>query len=74
MWLFQKDDTFDEGEDDCEFVLAGEGGGWCEVPCYAGRRGGSGGGGGQGEGWSRGGGRLNMSRIVRGLLGGGRPG
>ena len=26
MWLFQKDDTLDECEDECEFVLAGEGG------------------------------------------------
>ena len=26
MWLFERDDPFDEGEDDCEFVLAGEGG------------------------------------------------
>ena len=26
MWLFQRDDKFDEGEKDCEFVLAGEGG------------------------------------------------
>ena len=26
MWLFQRDDTFDEDEDDCEFVLAGGGG------------------------------------------------
>ena len=26
MWLFQRDDTLDKDEDDCEFVLAGEGG------------------------------------------------
>ena len=26
MWLFQVDDTLDEGEDDCEVVLAVEGG------------------------------------------------
>ena len=26
VWLFQRDDTLDEGGDDCEFVLAGEGG------------------------------------------------
>ena len=26
MLLFQRDDTLDEDEDDCEFVLAGEGG------------------------------------------------
>ena len=26
MWLFQRDDTLDEDEDDCEFVLAGEAG------------------------------------------------
>ena len=26
MWFFQRDDTLDECEDDCEFVLAGEGG------------------------------------------------
>ena len=26
MWLFQRDDTLDEGEELCEFVLAGEGG------------------------------------------------
>ena len=26
MWLFQRDDTLDEDEDDSEFVLAGEGG------------------------------------------------
>ena len=70
MWLFQRDDTLDEDEDDCEFVLAG-GGRWCEVPCYAGRRGGNRGGGGEGGCWSGGGGRLNMSRIVSGRLGGG---
>ena len=26
MWLFERDDTLDDGEDDCESVLAGEGG------------------------------------------------
>ena len=26
MWLFQRDDTLDEDEDECEFVLAAEGG------------------------------------------------
>ena len=26
MWVFQRDDTLDEDEDGCEFVLAGEGG------------------------------------------------
>ena len=77
MWLFQRDDTLAEDEDDCEFVLAvgGGGGGWCEVLCYAGRRGGNRGGGGEGGCWSRGGGeRLHISRIVSGRLGGGGSG
>ena len=26
MWLFQRDDKLDEDEDECEFVLAAEGG------------------------------------------------
>ena len=26
MWLFQRDDSLDEDEDECEFVLAAEGG------------------------------------------------
>ena len=26
MWLFQRDDTLDKDEDECEFVLATEGG------------------------------------------------
>ena len=46
------------------------GGGWCEVICYAGRRGGNRGGGGKGACWSVGGGGLNVSRIVSGRLGG----
>ena len=70
MWLFQRDDTLDKEEDKCEFVLAAEGGagakylvmrgGGAETGAEAVR-------GGAGRG---GGGRLNMSRIVSGRLGG----
>ena len=74
MWLFQRDDTLDEGEDDFEFVLAGEEGigakylvmrregleARAEVA-----RGGAGRGGGR---------RWNMSLIVSGRLGGGGSG
>ena len=48
-----------------------ERGAWCEEPCYAGRKGGNRGRGGKEGCWSREGGRLNMSWIVSGRLGGG---
>ena len=73
MWLFQRDDTLKEGEDYCEFVLAGEGGTGAKYPVMRGEgvqagaevaRGGAG----------RGGGGLNMSRMVSGPYGGGGSG
>ena len=71
MWLFQRNDTLDEDEDDCAFVLSGVGGagvkylvmrgGGAETGAEAAR-------GGAGRG---GGGRMNMSRIVSGRWGAG---
>ena len=74
MWYFQRDDTLDEGEDDCEFVLAGEGGAGAKYLVMRGEGVEAGaevarGGAGRGEG-----GRLNIFRIVSGLLGGGGSG
>ena len=74
VWLFQRDDTLDEGEDDCEFVLAGEGGAGAKYLVMRGEGVEAGAEVARGGGWSRGGGRLNMSRIVSGLLGGGGSG
>ena len=36
MWLFQRDDTLDEDEDECEFVLAAEGGAGAKYPVMRG--------------------------------------
>ena len=74
MWLYKRDDMLDEREDNCESVLAGDGGAGAKYLVMRGEgveaeaevvRGGS----------ARcGGGRLNMYRIVSGLLGGGGSG
>ena len=73
MWLCQRDDTLDEDEDECDFVLAAERGAGAKYLVMRGEgaetgaevaRGGAG----------RGGGGLNMSRTVSGRLGGGGSG
>ena len=74
MWLFHRDDTLDECDGDCEFVLAGEGEASAKYLVMRGEGVGAGaevamGGAGRG-----GGARLNMSRILSGLSGGGGSG
>ena len=58
MWLFQRDDTLDECEDDCEFVLAGEGGAGAKYLVMRGEGVGAGAEMAMGGGWSRGGGEV----------------
>ena len=74
MWLFQRDDTLDEDEDDCEFVLAGEGGAAAKYLVMRGEGAETGAEEARGGAGREGGGRLNMSRIVSGRLGGGGSG
>ena len=72
MWLFRRDDTLDEGGDDCEFVLEGEGGAGAKY-LVSGKKGRKRG---RRRRWGLlvEGGGLNMSRIVSGRLGGGASG
>ena len=74
MWLFQRDDTLDECEDDCEFVLAGEGGAGAKYLVMRGEGAEMGAEAARGGAGLGGGGRLNMSLIVSGRLGGGGSG
>ena len=74
MWLFQGDDTSDEREDDCEFVLAGEGRAGAKYLVMRGEGVEAGAEVARGGGLVEGGGRLNMSRIVSYLWGSGGSG
>ena len=58
MWLFQSDDTLDEDGDDCEFVVAGEGGAGANYLVLRGEEAKNRGGGGEGGIWSRGAGKV----------------
>ena len=72
--FFQRDDTLDECEDDCEFVLAGEGGAGAKYLVMRGEGAEMGAEAARGGAGLGGGGRLNMSLIVSGRLGGGGSG
>ena len=64
MWLFQRDDTLDEDEDECGFVLAAEEGAGAKYLVMRGEGAETGAEAARGGCWPRrGGGRLNMSRI-----------
>ena len=74
MWLFQRDDTLDENENECEFVLAAEGGVGAKYLVMRGEGAETGAEAARGGAGRDGGRRLNMSRIVSGRLGGGGSG
>ena len=74
MWLFQRDEALDADEDECEFVLAAEGGAGAKYLVMRGEGAETGAEAARGGAGRRGGGVLNMSRIVSGLLGGGGSG
>ena len=74
VWLFQRDDTLDEDEDECEFVLAAGGGAGAKYLVMRGEGAETGAEAARGGAGRGGGARLNMSRIVSGRLGGGASG